>query len=237
MSPHDDALLELASLHGLGLVPAGECASINEHLKSCAECRAAFAESAALAGGLAQSVAAAPPAALRARILRAVVPAKSAPLLPSAPRPRRAWWIPAALIAAALIALAVWTHGFQRASQRPVAQYPQRGVTAIRAWTAKCTVRPCAESANVIALSSGMLQLRAVGLKALPRGKVYQAWVIPPNSKKPLPEPTFKPDRLGNGEVQFAGSFVRGMVIAVTIEPPGGSKAPTSAPLLVAALN
>ena len=239
-TPHDEAMLELASLHGLGLVPNEECASIDEHMKHCDECRAAFAESAALGAGLAWSAAETPPVGLRARVMRAVAPARSvapATNLERA-RPSRSWWIPAGVLAAAAVVLAILTHGFRFTNQTTVALHSPAGrVTAIRAWPAKCTLRPCTASANVVALSTGTMQLRAVGLQQLPPGKIYQAWIIPPTTKKPLPEPTFKPDRLGNGEVEFPGTFVRGMLVAVTVEPAGGSKAPTSAPLLVAALN
>ena len=35
MSTHDDAKLEMATLHGLGLVPLGECGAIKAHLREC----------------------------------------------------------------------------------------------------------------------------------------------------------------------------------------------------------
>jgi hypothetical protein len=110
-------------------------------------------------------------------------------------------------------------------------------VKILNSWRAACAPKPCLATGSVIALSSGTIQMRITGLRPLPKNRVYQAWVIPPHAKHPLPESTFRPDRRGNGEVAFTARIGAGTVVAVTEEPSGGSKAPTTKPFLIAPLN
>jgi hypothetical protein len=65
---------------------------------------------------------------------------------------------------------------------------------------------------------------------------VYQAWAIQPGGKI-LPEPTFIPDAGGRGSVDIPSGQPKGTQIAVTVEPVGGSKAPTTKPFIAATLD
>ncbi|HZV77100.1 MAG TPA: anti-sigma factor [Candidatus Babeliales bacterium] len=79
------------------------------------------------------------------------------------------------------------------------------------------------------------LALRA--LPEPPRGKVYQAWTLPKGSTKMLASPTFLPDARGVALVVLSADPRSTAEVAVTLEPDGGSKEPTSKPLMDAAFE
>lgn len=64
-----------------------------------------------------------------------------------------------------------------------------------------------------------------------PTGKTYEAWVIKPNVKAPEPAGLFTG---GTGVVKLTKPVPPGGVVAITVEPAGGSPAPTMTPKLVA---
>jgi len=55
--------------------------------------------------------------------------------------------------------------------------------------------------------------------------------------KSPVPEPTFTVSQSGEGSVSMQATPAPGDVVAVTVEPSGGSQAPTTTPILTATLN
>jgi len=64
---------------------------------------------------------------------------------------------------------------------------------------------------------------------------VYQAWTLPKGSKKMAPSVTFNqapPEK----PCPLAGSGERDRAVAVSVEPAGGSKQPTSKPIAVTLL-
>ena len=80
---------------------------------------------------------------------------------------------------------------------------------------------------------SGVLVLK--GLGEAPSGKTYQAWIIPPGGGAPRSAGTFQ----SGGDTTFVeldGSPAGAAAVAVTVEPEGGSDAPTTQPFLVANL-
>ena len=212
---HDDALLELASLRAIDALEAAEAAVIDAHLQSCTRCRDEFARSRAAGTALALSASSPAPVHLRNRVLAAAVRVRLV----------RPWYLRGgvgASIAAALVVVAVssWllTHRAPATLQ----------------WAAHCTPIAIVDCGTVVA-SGGSLRLDARGLPALPAGKIYQAWIIPPKHK-PIPEPTFAAAPDGTATVTFPSTPERGALLAVTEEPTGGSKAPTSKPVLIATL-
>jgi Anti-sigma-K factor rskA len=64
-----------------------------------------------------------------------------------------------------------------------------------------------------------------------PAGKTYEAWVIRPSVKAPQPAGLFAG---GTGVVKLTKSVPPGAVVAITVEPAGGSPAPTQQPKLIA---
>jgi anti-sigma-K factor RskA len=79
----------------------------------------------------------------------------------------------------------------------------------------------------------GQLIFTANNLAALPQGKIYELWLIPV-SGAPIPAGTFAPDTQGSASVVFPQIpvGVEAKAFGVTVEPAGGSSAPTSAILL-----
>ena len=79
-----------------------------------------------------------------------------------------------------------------------------------------------------------------LALRALPeplRGRVYQAWIVVKGSAKPLPASTFLPDARGVALIVLPADAQATIAVSVTLEPDGGSKEPTTKPLMNVALD
>lgn len=74
-------------------------------------------------------------------------------------------------------------------------------------------------------------------LAKLPAGKVYQAWTLTTGAKAVAPSITFSPDAAGVALVELPEGAAHLAAVAVSIEPIGGSKTPTSKPAFVRALS
>ncbi len=74
-------------------------------------------------------------------------------------------------------------------------------------------------------------------LPKLKSGKVYQVWALARGKKIAAPSVTFVPDGAGMAVVQLPERAAKLAAVAVTIEPAGGSKAPTTKPAFVRALT
>lgn len=84
---------------------------------------------------------------------------------------------------------------------------------------------------------AGRLVLALQGLPSLPKGKVYQAWTLDRGATAMAPSVTFKPDPSGSAIVPIPHPATNVAAVAVSIEPAGGSKAPTSHPTFVRKLS
>jgi anti-sigma-K factor RskA len=88
-------------------------------------------------------------------------------------------------------------------------------------------------SAEVASIRKNQFILVAKNMPSVPDDRTYQIWVI--NNDVPKPSGLFQPD--GNmTATPITNSITKADVIAVTVEPAGGSKKPTSAPVLSAKL-
>jgi anti-sigma-K factor RskA len=228
----DEKMLELAELYGLGGLEPDERAAVEEYLAS-EGCRGAIARGRLVAFALAASAAEEPPVALRERILaiaktRQAVQPSTTPQVTVTPLRPSFWMQPAWLAAAAAVVVIVFAATWVIESNR------HAGGT----WAAGCpaSTTPCSISGRVIAAGPTTLRLEAHGMHAPPAGKVYQAWYIRPGAP-PTPAPVFVPDANGDASVELPVGAERGLTVAVTVEPPGGSKAPTTKPFLVASIN
>jgi hypothetical protein len=65
-----------------------------------------------------------------------------------------------------------------------------------------------------------------------PRGKVYQVWTVAKGSNKATPSPTFLPDARGIAMIVVPADPRSTSEVTVTLEPDGGSREPTSKPLI-----
>ncbi|UXM90367.1 anti-sigma factor [Paenarthrobacter sp. JL.01a] len=73
------------------------------------------------------------------------------------------------------------------------------------------------------------------GVAPAPEGKVYQLWTLPKDGSAPVPQGTMDAQTLSKPAVVKGLSSASS--VAITVEPAGGSRAPTSAPVLVVALS
>lgn len=220
---HVDELIAGQALYALS--PEDE-ERVALHVAECDRCRRQLREAEALAASLAYAVpAATPPADLRDRVLAAVEPVvEAAPAAPAPARPQqarrsRSWWprisaVAVPVLAAAVVGLVIWNvslHG-DLSGLRSKLYHGQAG-----------NLRGVG---NVIVAHNGNATLYA-SIAPAPPGKTYEAWVI--RGKVALPAGIFQ----GGGTVnlQLTQNARPGDVIAVTVEPAGGTKAPTSAPI------
>ncbi|HEX8828284.1 MAG TPA: anti-sigma factor, partial [Xanthobacteraceae bacterium] len=69
-------------------------------------------------------------------------------------------------------------------------------------------------------------------LPAPPRGKIYQAWTLAKGAKTVAPSVTFAPNG-GTTVVRLPEAATQVAAVAVSVEPLGGSRAPTTKPIAV----
>ena len=92
---------------------------------------------------------------------------------------------------------------------------------------------PTAKARLVFDPKTGQALLYVEGLPAAPKGKAYQIWFIS-DPKHPAPGKTFETDQSGKGVLrdEIPAQNLKAGVFAVTLEPIGGSPAPTGSILL-----
>ncbi len=90
---------------------------------------------------------------------------------------------------------------------------------------------------GVVERSAGRILIALQHLPPPPKGKVYQAWTLHKGAKAVAPSSTFLPDSTGLALVELPGSANDIAAVAVSVEPAGGSKQPTSKPNFVRPLS
>jgi anti-sigma factor RsiW len=81
--------------------------------------------------------------------------------------------------------------------------------------------------------SEHRIYLVAHGLPQLPAGKVYQMWTLAKGAVRVAPSVTFVPDSAGNAMVAVPAIPLTTAEVAISVEPAGGSKQPTTKPIAV----
>jgi anti-sigma-K factor RskA len=198
-------LHDLTAAYAMDALEPDEAEAYERHLSQCAECRDQLAElnetAAALAFG---AVAPAPPAHLRTSILDAAAAERAnvVPLL------RRRWVARGLAVGAAAAACIVV--GLTVALTRPSHTH--------------------VVTASVVLGPNRTATLHVSGLAAAPRGKTYEAWVIPAGGGAPRPAGLFPGG--GSTTVRLRGTVPRNAVVAVTRERAEGARSgPTTAPI------
>jgi len=199
---------ELSAAYALDALDAQERQEFEEHLAHCEECRETVAGFHDTAASLAHGVEARqPPPALKERILdearserQNVVPLQQRWAF-------RVTGAVAAVAAVAAIAFGIWAASLHnQLGERPQA------------------FRLDGANGQLVVTPEGSAALIVNDLAAAPAGKTYEAWVIEGGSPKPAG--TFEG---GASKTAFAltRTVPEGATVAVTIEPSGGSEAPT----------
>ncbi|MDQ6931604.1 MAG: anti-sigma factor [Candidatus Eremiobacteraeota bacterium] len=248
MTEHEN-LLDTIGVYALGALPAQEAEEVRAHLGSCAECRSEYAFLRPAVNALAMTAESEPGALLKARIMKAIRPTthvsgrnKLAPI---------AW--PAYLVAAACVALALLTTVSNFGLRNDLAQ--------VRKSAAESEHRVASQSRTLASERLMLTDLMARDAKRypvvggevirrgdrlylamrfmppLPKGHVYQAWTLPRGAKSMTPSLTFSPDPSGVAVVSLPERGSTLAAVAVSIEPEGGSAAPTTKPEFVQKLS
>ena len=249
MSAHEQFADDLA-LYALGSLSGAEKAALEKHLETCAACRN---ELEALRGDTALLALSAAGPAAPARSRDRFVKAVAAEQHPRTFRRRRSMFelLPvAAAVVMLLITILLWRDNVKL---RRRVEYAHEAVEQNMAQTREARELldmlhdpqaqhltltaehepPHPYARAVYSPKMGHVVFMASNLGQLPAGKTYELWVVP-MSGKPMPAGMFKPDAHGNAMVMQpccpAGTTAK--MLAVTIEPEGGSAAPTSTPLM-----
>jgi anti-sigma-K factor RskA len=228
---------EMLPAHALSALDASEAQALNEHLAECAECRQELADWERTAAALALDARPVEPSPeVRERIMSAVRGEKDARVIPFAPAGRNVWTSFGSLGAIAAIVLFIalivgivvlWQQNrMLRQENQFVKLLTEPGS---RLAELKGTDQAAGASAKLAYDKTGRALLLANGLPPAPSGKEYQLWFIV-GSNPPLPGKSFAPDDAGRGTLrdQVPEQALDSAVFAVTLEPVGGSTAPTS---------
>jgi hypothetical protein len=253
-----DAMLDDVAVYALGAMAPADAKRVREHLATCADCRAEYAALRPAADAVAYSAEACASgqngphasALLKPRIMREVR-ASIAPAVAERARPAFVW--PAYLVAAACIAIALISTianisvGGQlktaqteleasRLAESQSARVLDADRTTIADLTSADAKRYPVPNGAVVA-RGGKIYLAMHDMPTPPKGKVYQAWTLPKGSKTMAPSVTFVPDPHGVAVFALPQDARATAAVAISVEPDGGSKAPTTKPVAVAALN
>jgi hypothetical protein len=233
-----DPRLEEAVAFALGALDAERVDDFKEHLQGCERCRQELRWLAPAVRALPEAVEPqTPPPALKERLMtevRADVEADERRAREGARRDRASsragfgeWlrglhvggltWKPLAglavvvLIVAGGIGYAVGTGGGAGGAHTTEAPQPN-GIVA------------------KVVTEGDRAEVRLAGVKQLPEGKVLEAWVQRGNAVEPVPA-LFVPDQAGNASTTIED--IRNVsLVMVTREPAGGTKAPTTKPIV-----
>jgi anti-sigma-K factor RskA len=255
--PYHDMLDDVA-VYALGALPPADAARVRDHLKTCAECRAeyaALAPAAALVGEIAEAPAGEGPSALlKPRIMR-VVRESAAPSAPAPDRraPARTPVWPAYLVAAACFVIAlissisnITLSGQLREVRSEMARVAQRSSSLASNLDSERSTLSEIMSADAkhysgtdgeVIVNGRRLYVAMHDLAALPHGKVYQAWTMPKGGKAVVPSLTFVPDSRGVAVISLPVDAQTTGLVAISVEPDGGSKQPTTKPILAVPLT
>ena len=210
----------------LGSLDPDEAAEFERHLAGCEQCRRGLRWFTPAVESLAESVERIePPSQLRENLMETVRAEAARPTDAEAPRPanrfRSLFLRPAMAVAAvALIAAAVLGYSLGGGSESD---------TITGTTPAGGSVQALLERTS----DSGTLEL--TGLSQLPSDEVYQAWVQ--RNGKIEPSSLFAPRKNGSASAAIPRYLDGAQQVMVSVEPRGGSKAPTSAPLVSVGLS
>jgi anti-sigma-K factor RskA len=231
MTEHD-RFNEDVPAYALGALDPGEAAELEAHIEGCERCRAELRWFEPAVRSLPESVQRMqPPPELRQRLIEEVrADARRAPAPASDPARRRsprwprrlglgsAGWRPIAGLAAVALTIAV-VAGYEIGNSGS-------GPSATSTFTAGRT--PGVTATVVRRDGDGTLHLADV--KRLPDGRVLEAWVRRNGAIEPVPA-LFAPDSEGRASTTIAD--MKGVdTVMVTAEPSGGTKAPTTTPIV-----
>jgi anti-sigma-K factor RskA len=232
----------LSGAYALDALEPQDRADFERHLESCAACDEelrSFREAVAV---LADGAAEAPPDRLRASVLAGISEVRPLPPVIDeatvhdlAPRrsSRRSTWLMVAAVVLGVVAIGgVWR---TVTLQEQVAQLSNAAadlsslLTAADATTITGVATSGGQAAVVMSPTRGEAALVTQGLAPAPAGHVYQVWFIP-STGAPV-SAGFLGDSASSATL-LNGNPATAAAIGVTLEPAGGSTAPTTTPVI-----
>ncbi|WP_405563371.1 anti-sigma factor [Streptomyces phaeochromogenes] len=235
----------LTGAYALHALSDEESVAFERHLPGCEACAQETAELSATAARLGLAVATAPRPVLREQVLRRITtvrqetPGRQPQVLPLQARLRARvlsrWALAACLAAAtALGGTAVWQH--QRAEDardqaRRTEQAADEVAAVLAAPDARTRAAKLADGATgtvVVSRSRDKAVFVASGMARPPGGKVYQLWF---NDGETMRSAGLMDPHRSDQAVLMQGTVDKASGMGITVEPGGGSKQPTSAPL------
>ena len=238
---HED-YKEMIPARALSALDAAEERALNEHLENCDECRKELEEWQATAATLAVVADPVEPSPkVRERILSEVRNELSAPeVIPFRSTSRNIWrsfgslgaMAAVVLFTALIVGLVVlWReNNAVKEDLAKVNEFIQLAKTpGAKVSELKGVDLGAGATATLAYDKTGHAMLMAAKLPNVPQGKAYQLWFIV-GKNPPMPGKTFSPDSAGKGVLkdQMPKEALDSAIFAITLEPEGGSNAPTS---------
>ena len=238
-----DADLHLLSgAYAVDALDVDERAAFERHLETCPTCTDEVRELRATAAVLGAAEATTPPARLRESVLAQVrtTPQQlreqdpsSAGVVPLRARSSRLLAVAAAVLAFALVGVATWGIAAHQTSARLTAQAAQVSsvLTAADATTSTGAVGTGGRGTVVTSASQGASVFVGSGLSEPGADKTYQLWYIDASGSA-RSAGTFRPASDGSVVTPLEGEPRTATTVGLTVEPAGGSAAPTTTPVL-----
>jgi anti-sigma-K factor RskA len=228
--PGRDDIHLLAGAYAVDALDDLEARRFEQHLTACSSCRDDVAGFVTALGSLATAAAELPPPGLRATVIQAVdqnrQTAASVPKRPHIQRHTLAVF--AVLSIAACTVFAVLLVGQSHRSSQLSAK--ALVVEAADAQTSQL-VGGAAQVRVTYSSRENSSVLLADGLASAPPGQVYELWFI--SNGTPQRAATFQTDARRHASIRIGRAPVSGSVLAITVEPTGGSDTPSGTPLFV----
>ncbi len=236
---------ELKDAYALGALSGEERREFEEHLARHPGHQAEVDELIAVASLLALSPAEQEPSpALRKNLMRTVRAEASAP----EPERRSIFdgirsflgyrALTAGVAVAAIIGLLGWNlllHGeIQNLQSQPEVVQKQPDTAEPRVLEFQPAESASHASGELIMFKGERGVLVAKDMPQLPEGRVYQIWII--KDDKPKPSGLFQPDQEDPVAASLTHAPSKGVIVAITVEPAGGSPKPTSDPIMTTEL-
>ncbi|MBV8490998.1 MAG: anti-sigma factor [Candidatus Eremiobacteraeota bacterium] len=253
---HTPEMLDDVAVYALGALPLAAAKRVREHIDACDECAQEYALLAPVTSAVGASAsttgsdASCPGALLKPRIM-ATIRAHAAPQPPVRFARPPVW--PAYLVAAACFAIAIlasiWNvvlAGQLKQAQSELASISSRTTSLARNLSdTRATLSDLLDTSaqhysagnGEIVAHGSKLYLAMHALPEPPRGRVYQAWTLAKGAKRVAPSVTFVPDAHGVAVIPLSVDARATAAVAVSVEPEGGSKQPTTKPILLVPLT
>lgn len=232
MISHDE-LLDTVAAYALGLLSRSEAETIANHMQTCEQCRDEYRFLAPVVTAVAYSAqacseaseGAVPSPLLKARVMKRVRAEATRRMQP------RVW--PAYAVAAACLAIALLTGLADLSLERQLER--DRAQSAVQAQTLADLTAPDSQrrrfAGGEVLVHGERLYLAMHALPPPPPGRVYQAWTLAKGAKIVAPSVTFEPAGGGVAVVRLPEAATTIAAVAVSVEPEGGSKQPTTKPI------